>query len=347
VLTNEFTVLRHNQSGMSWQHRMATARCHRESIISPRTYFGRDIKLRHLRLIVAIEDAGQLSKAATLLHLSQPALSKALSDIERAIGEPLFERGARGLVANARGTAMIRAARNVLFELDRVGVEISGLAERPSRILTVGVMPTAAMSFLGHAIALLHERDPGVSVRVVDGMTEGLLNQLALGRLQLAIGARLRDSVPAEVRAHRLVDDPMRLVVARGHPLARRKAPDWDACVAFPWILPSPGHPVRISFDHALRRKGLTAPAQILDGLEIGLVLALLAHGSAVNLMPARLAGQLQAEGRLRIIAGDESTELGIHLATTAFVHLEHEHSPEVTMMLECLRRVLSTPVPA
>ena len=66
---------------MLWQNPTAKATFTGEAAISLRTYFGRDIKLRHLRLIVAIEDAGQLSKAATVLHLSQPALSKALSEI--------------------------------------------------------------------------------------------------------------------------------------------------------------------------------------------------------------------------------------------------------------------------
>ena len=107
----------------------------------------------------------------------------------------------------------------------------------------------------------------------------------------------------------------------------------------------SPGHPVRTSFDNALRRKGLTPPVRILDGLEIGLVLALLAHADAVNLMPARLAEQLQAQGRLRIIGGDGFTDLGIYLATTAFVHAEQERTPEVMMLLECLRRVVSMQV--
>ncbi|MBP8309003.1 MAG: LysR family transcriptional regulator [Burkholderiaceae bacterium] len=330
---------------MLWQNPTAKATFTGEAAISLRTYFGRDIKLRHLRLIVAIEDAGQLSKAATLLHLSQPALSKALSEIERAIGEPLFVRSARGLVPNLRGTAMIRAARNVLLELDRVGTEIRDLAEHPTRVLTVGAMPTAAMSFLGRAIALLHERDPGLSVRVIDGVTEGLLSQLALGRLELVAGARLRDSIPPNVRAHWLFDDPMRVVVARGHSLTRRKAPNWDACAAFPWILPSPGHPIRITFENTLRRKGLAPPIRILDGLEIGLVLALLAHADAVNLMPARLAEQLQAEGRLRIIGGDGFADLGIYLATTAFVHADQERTPEVKMLMECLRRVVSAQV--
>ena len=119
-----------------------------ETTISVRAYFGRDAKLRHLRLLVAIEDAGQLSKAAALLHITQPALSKALSEIERSIGHPLFDRGPRGLVPNTRGAALIRAARNVLGELDRVSVELRDLVDRPGRVLMVGAMPTAGLAFL-------------------------------------------------------------------------------------------------------------------------------------------------------------------------------------------------------
>lgn len=313
-----------------------------EAPITLRNYFGRDIKLRHLRLLVAIEDAGQLSKAASLLHLTQPALSKALSDIERGVGHPLFERTPRGLVANARGAVMIRAARRVLEELDRVGAELREFVEHPTRSLVVGAMPTASASFLGQAIAMLHRRDPTVSVRTVDGITGALLPALALERLQLVVGARLRESLPAKLRAHWLFDDPMCLVVAAGHPLARRRAPAWADCVGHPWVLPTPGHPVRSAFDAACKREGLAPPAATLDGLEIGLVLALLRHANAVNLMPARLAMQLQREGQVRILQGDSAQRLSIHLATTAFVHVDHEQHPDVQALLSCLRRVVS-----
>lgn len=311
--------------------------------MSLRAYFGRDVKLRHLRLLVAIEDAGQLSKAAALLHITQPALSKALSEIERGIGQPLFDRSARGLVPNARGAAMIRAARNVLGELERAGAELRDLVERPTRVLMVGAMPTASLGFLGQAIALLHQRDASLTVRVVDGVTETLLSQLMLGRLHLVVGARLRESLPEAVRAHWLCDDPMRLVVAIGHPLARRRAPDWAACLEHPWVLPPPGHPVRQALEAALQRRGLAAPARTLEGLEIGLVLALLTHAQAINLMPARLAEQLQSEGRLRVLGGEWSAVIGIHLANTAFVHADRAQEPELASLIDCLRRVVST----
>jgi DNA-binding transcriptional LysR family regulator len=313
-----------------------------ETTISVRAYFGRDAKLRHLRLLVAIEDAGQLSKAAALLHITQPALSKALSEIERSIGHPLFDRGPRGLVPNARGAALIRAARNVLGELDRVSVELRDLVDRPGRVLMVGAMPTAGLGFLGRAIALLHQRDPGLTVRVTDGITEALVSQLVVGRLQMVVGARLRESMPQQVQAHWLFDDPMVLVVGVGHPLARRKAPDWAACLQHPWVLPSPGHPLRQAFDAAVRRAGLPPPVHTFEGLEIGLVLALLAQAQALNLMPARLAGQLQAEGRLRVLGGPCAGMIGMHLATTAFVQARPE--PEVAALLDCLRRVVSSP---
>ncbi len=309
-----------------------------------KAYLGRDIKLRHLRLLTAIEDAGQLSKAARLLHLTQPALSKALAEIERGLGHPLFDRTAKGLMPNARGAALIRAGRNVLAELDRVGAEIRDLDDRPARVLLVGAMPTAAMNFLGRAIALLSRREPGLTVRVSEGLTEHLLSQLAVGRLHLVAGARLRDSVPEGLLSHWLFDDPMRMVVTSGHPLARRQSPTWDQCQALPWILPAPGHPIRSSFDAALQRQRLAPPPLVLEALDIGLVLSLLRHARGINLMPARLAEQLQAEGQVHMLGGDLSARLRLQLATTAFVHQESATDPDVAALMDCLRRVASVP---
>lgn len=308
-----------------------------------KTYLGRDIKLRHLRLLVAIDEAGQLSKAARLLHLTQPALSKALAEVERGLGEPLFERTAKGLVANVHGAALIRAGRNVLTELDRVGGEIRDLGDRPARVLLVGAMPTASMSFLGRAIALMAQRDPGLTVRVTEGLTEHLLSQLVMGRLHLVAGARLRESVPGGVKAHWLFDDPMCMIVSPQHPLARRQAPSWEVCAAQPWVLPSPGHPIRSAFDTAVHRAGFRAPATVLEGLDVGLILPLLRHTHAINLMPTRLAKQLQGDGLVHILGGENANRLGLHLATTTFVSEDAGNSGDQNALLDCLRKVVST----
>ena len=114
-------------------------------------------------------------------------MARALSEIERSIGEPLFERTRQGLVANRSGAALIRAARNALAELERAGAEMRGLEGTRRPTLIVGVMPTASLPCLAPAIARLARRDPGLPVRVVDGQTAALLSQLVSERIQVIL----------------------------------------------------------------------------------------------------------------------------------------------------------------
>ncbi|MBL8378120.1 MAG: LysR family transcriptional regulator [Burkholderiales bacterium] len=305
-----------------------------------RRFFGRDLKLRHLRLLIAIDDAGRLSQVARLMHVTQPALSKSLAEIERAIGAPLFDRTAHGLVPNRAGTTLIRAARSVLAELERANGDMENLARGEVQRLNVGVMPTMSLGLVAGAVALLGQRHPGVAVNVAEGLTEALLPELIAGRLDMVIGARLRRALPAGIEPFPLYDEPMRIVVAPRHPLARRKRAAWDELIAYPWVLPPPASRIRVAFERALRRAGLASPVRVTDCLITDLVLGLLAEASAVNLMPLRLAQALQRRRLVVQIAEPHARTLDLWMPVTTFAQAQRGSAPAVGHMLECLREV-------
>ena len=244
--------------------------------MSVRDYFARDVRLRHLRLLVAIDDAGRLTRAARLLHVTQPALSKALAEIERAIGAPLFERTPQGLAATPAGATLVRAARAALAELERAGAELQRPVGEAARTLTLGVMPTAGWTMLGDAVARLHAAHPAITVRLSDAPTGLLLPQLVAGRLDLILGARLRSPVPEGIESVPLYDDSMRLVAMPRPPLGRLRSVGWDRAAAVPWVLPPSGHPTRVAFDRALRRQGWAPPATVVEALSYDAVMAMI-----------------------------------------------------------------------
>ncbi|MBL8386433.1 MAG: LysR family transcriptional regulator [Burkholderiales bacterium] len=312
-----------------------------------RQFFARDMKLRHLRLLIAIDDAGQLSKVARLMHVTQPALSKALAEIEHSIGAPLFERTAHGLVPNRAGAALIRAARSALAELERASGDMENLARGLVRSLSIGAMPTSALALVAPAVALLGRRAPDVAVSVVEAPTNVLLPELVAGRIDLLVGARLRRAQPDGIEGFPLYDEPMQIVVAPRHPLVRRTRVGWDACIAHPWVLPPPSNPIRVSFERALRRAGLPSPARVTDALMTDLVIGLLAEADAVNLMPDRQARALQKRGLVRIVAEAHARTLDIWMPVTAFAQAERAATAGVAAMLDCLREVASSPAGA
>ncbi|HUQ81060.1 MAG TPA: LysR family transcriptional regulator, partial [Gemmatimonadaceae bacterium] len=85
-----------------------------------------DLETRELRMLVAIADEGTVTRAATRLNVSQPALSHALRALERRVGIALFERQSRGLVATEAGERLLRTARTVMREIERARLDIAG-----------------------------------------------------------------------------------------------------------------------------------------------------------------------------------------------------------------------------
>ncbi|MFN7287833.1 MAG: LysR family transcriptional regulator [Burkholderiales bacterium] len=303
--------------------------------------------MRHLRLLIAIDDAGRLTRAAQMLHITQPALSKALAEIERALGTPLFDRSPQGLVATRAGTTLIRAARSALGELDRASLELHRPPTEARRTMTVGSMPSGTYSLLAEAFARFRSESvasglhDAVTFNVVDGQTPALLTQLVAGRLDLVLGSMGASALPAEIEATALYDDRMRLVVAPGHALSRTRTSDWERACEFPWVLQPAGHPTRIAFDRAVRRSGLTAPPVVYEALPSDSAVGLIRALGAVGLLPGRLAQGLAAQGLVKVLPGAASDRLAVSLPVAVFVRRSSLGDTAVKALLQCLRAVV------
>lgn len=309
--------------------------------MTAKRFLSRDVKLRHLRLLVAIDDARQLSKVARLMHITQPAVSKALAEIEASVGSRLFERTPQGLLPTPGGMALIRSARDVLAELDRAGAEMEQLTRGRARSLVIGAMPSAALSVLASALARLRQAEPDVALRVIEGISEELLAQLVAGRLDAVLAARFRPVLPQGVAAHPLYDDPLVFVAGPGHPAALRTGMGWDELAAFPWILTPPTHPLRAGFERALRGQGMVAPRQVIDSSMTDLMLGLVTAGDALAFTSWRQARYLQGLGLVRIVAAEHAAMLGLDLKVTLFTPAGAASRAEIRQLIECLELVL------
>ncbi len=308
--------------------------------MTAKRFLSRDVKLRHLRLMVAIDDARQLSKVARMMHITQPAVSKTLAEIEASVGSRLFERTPRGLLPTPGGVALIRSARDVLAELDRAGAEMEQLSRGRSRALVIGAMPSAALSILAPALARLRRVEPELVLRVIEGVTEDLLAQLVAGRLDAVLGARFRSVLPEGVAAHALYADPLVFIAGPAHPAARRARTGWDELAAMPWILTPPAHPLRAGFERALRDHGMATPRLVIDSSMTDLTIGLVAAGDALALTASRQARYLQGLGLVRTVAAEHAKLLGLDLKVTLFTQSGAGTQAEILRLIECLEQV-------
>ena len=122
-------------------------------------YLRGDLKPRHLQLMVALDEVRNIGKAAARANVTQPAISKALGDLERGLGVKLFERSARGVQPTVYGECLIRHARIMLDQLASTRDELRGLVTGATGRVAVGALSSTVNTLLPQSLALLRMWD--------------------------------------------------------------------------------------------------------------------------------------------------------------------------------------------
>jgi DNA-binding transcriptional LysR family regulator len=245
-------------------------------------YMRASFKPRHLRLLVALDEIRHLGKAAASINVTQPAVSKALAELERGLNLKLFERTARGVYPTAYGECLIRHARAMLSELAQTRDELRGLVSGSSGSVRIGALATAAVDLLPRALAAFKARQPGVFVLVREGTVETLLPELWLGNLDFIVG-RLPEGGSAQGLAEKaLMEEGVSIVAGRGHPLAKRRRLRWADLTPYPWVLPPLNTLLREPLERAFEDHGLAMPANRIETLSVHVIRAYLHYTNAI-----------------------------------------------------------------
>ena len=266
------------------------------------------LRFRHLRLLVELHRCGTLSKAAATLHLSQPALSKTLKEVEEAFGFSLFRRGARGLAPTPRGEVIVQGAATLLAALGHLSEAAHASSEEPVAVLHLGAPPAvAAGGALPAVLALLQARS---SERVVVRLREQAVPQLFEALLQGELDALLtsfNQAAFAAKRATRLVYKPCAeheyvVIAPPTNPLARKRRVGWDALVEGQWIMPEPALLSRQALESQFLRAGVPVPAPCIVSNNPATNVQLVAAGAGLAAVPRAMAAAEQRLGRIAVL---------------------------------------------
>jgi len=300
-------------------------------------YVRTSFKPRHLQLLVALDEIRNLGKVAASINVSQPAVSKALGELERGLGLKLFERTARGVVPTTYGECLIRHARVMLSELAQARDELRGLASGSSGSIRVGVLATAALELLPHAMAVLKSHRPGISVLVLEGTVETLLPELLLGNLDLIVG-RLPDGQGAqELGEKTLMEEGVSVVVGRHHPLAGRKRLRWSDLKPYPWVLPPVNTLLREPLERVFEVHGIAMPANRIETLSVHVIRAYLHYTDAIAALAADVSRYYESLGLLAVLP----LEMPRLVRPVGVVWSRHRPiAPATQALIECLEEV-------
>ena len=247
------------------------------------------LKLRQLRLLIAVDRHRSILHAAREMNLSQPAATKMIKDLEADFDVLLFERSNRGVTPTAAGAALIRGGHLIFSQIGTTAQELEDIAGGNAGRIVVGTLLAASARLLPQAIGRVLDQRPGLVIKVVEGTNEVLMPRLRAGELDLVIGRLPMLRHRSEITQMRLMQGRISLACRRGHPLLQRGALGFDDLRDHAWILPPADTTLRRQIDQFFLDQGQYAPPRVVESVSFITNRALLTDSDMICAMPADL----------------------------------------------------------
>lgn len=266
------------------------------------SYFRGHLNLRHLRLLVALDDYRNVKRVAAYMNVTQPAVSKTLAMMESGMGIKLFHRTNRGMEPTMLGSSMIRHAREVLSQIHDAQCELLEINESRIGRITLGVLPTASVVVVPRFIARIEGIASATSIRVLEGTMDTLLPALRAGDIDYALGILPHSPMPIEFGSELLLEDPIVPAVRRGHPLERVDRLTWEDLAHFPMILPPTTASTRMPIDMILASENASLSARRVESVSTMSNIGTLQFTDSVGFLSSSLAQHFRDLGLLSIL---------------------------------------------
>jgi LysR family transcriptional regulator, benzoate and cis,cis-muconate-responsive activator of ben and cat genes len=195
------------------------------------------MELRHLRYFQAVAEELSFSRAARRLHIAQPALSRAVKDLESSVGAVLLERSRHHVRLTPAGAVLLRETASLLQHAEDSLRRVRRTAAGEEGELRLGYIGPPTQPFLGRLLAEYRKRYPLVSVHLEERTPERVWEMVAKGRLSAALTRPVRAHEALGLRTVPLRDERLGVVVLASHRLAKRESVPWTALEKEPLIV--------------------------------------------------------------------------------------------------------------
>jgi len=294
------------------------------------------VELRDLEYFQVIAEERHIGRAAAVLGLSQPALTKSVQRLEKELQSKLLERTPRGVTPTAVGIGLLGHVERIRQTIEQAAREAHDIATGLAGHVRLGTGPALADSLVPDVCRRLLATAPGVTLDVTVGMNDLLLERIEAGKLDLVIATlpgKRRDLLAYEP----LAADVLGLFARKGHPLASRRL-DLATLAKYPWALPPPTVMSRGVLEQIFAKAGISPPKPAFESNSVSLLLAMAAATDMLVYQPRRSVGGYA--GRSRLVELDwrhnqQSRTLGLIYPATGYL------PPAVLRLMEILRTVV------
>ncbi len=234
---------------------------------------------RQLRLLIAVAEHGSLLAAADRVGLTQPGASKALKELESTLNAPLFMRTNRGLVPTEAGTCAVRFARLIQSDIAHLQQELNAIASGAGGRIAVGTI-MGAVPLLTRALSQLLEKQPDISVEIVEDTSASLLALIDQGRLDAAICRSSVSPKPHLYDTALVKDESLAVVAHRAHPATGLPSITLQDLSSSRWVVYRAHMPMRRTLEREFFEENLFFPTHLIETTSALATLSLLSHNA-------------------------------------------------------------------
>jgi DNA-binding transcriptional LysR family regulator len=244
------------------------------------------LKLHDLHVLMAVVQAGSMSKAAALLNTGQPAISRSISELEHSLGVRLLDRNRQGVKPTEYGRALLDGGTAVFDDLRQTVRSISFLADPTVGEVRIGCNPFLAASFVATVIERLSRRYPRAVFRLTPAYVETLYRELTERNVDLLIARRSGSLADDRLEHEVLFEDTYWVMAGAKNPWARRRNIELAELANEPWALPPPESTTGSVALAAFRAISLNYPRTTVIAEPVDVRITMLASGRFVTIFP-------------------------------------------------------------
>ncbi len=243
--------------------------------------------LRHIRYLLAVAEQGNFTRAAEVLHVSQPTLSQQIRQLEETLGTVLLDRSGRRVRLTDAGEVWARHAKLALRDLDSGARAIHDVAELSRGSIRLAATPTFTSYLTGAVVSKFHQLYPGISIDLHE-ITQAQM-ELMLADDKLDLGIAFEQAQSAEIDYQPLYSETLNLVVGKKHVLMdSAKALSIDVLTREPLVLLNTSFATRRHIDDYCRRLNIRANA-VIETNSIGTIIEVVRRGHLSTILPSQI----------------------------------------------------------
>lgn len=296
---------------------------------------------RSLKRFLAVYEMGSIGAAAEALHLSQPALSKSIHQLEDQLGTRLFERTPGGVVPTIYGDTLSLHAKVIEAEIRNAAREIATLTGATKGEISIGATPSVAADIMPRLALKLHAERPGIRLKVREGLMDVNIPALRMGELDMVVGG-WSQGMHADIITERLMGDEASVFCGKGHPLSGKKT-SLAALIDYPWVMAPYTQFWLDTFEKAFVTRGLNPPLASIIANSPMFIREMLLGDEFLTFLPTRLLHRDLSIGLVRTLATDA---ISAKIDLTICYRERSVHPSAFNLVLTCLKQTCAA-IPA